>query len=171
MQQTNRSGNKIMTHYGIREYYDYYCKHSSTTVDKKTYVKILDDFNAGLIELILDKGIVYTTPSLGFELCIRKVKREPRIKDGKLINSVPVDYKATNELWAIDPEAKEKKILVRYRNTHSNKHIFYIRMIKTNYKYKNKKYYSFKPSRAFQRSLAKRIKDDNKDPFETFLLY
>ena len=70
-----------------------------------------------------------------------------------------------------DEEAKEKKLLVRFTNYHTSKYVFRLYFKKYIYSFKNKKYYKFKTVRSFARALANRIKDENKNKYDAFLLY
>ena len=78
---------------------------------------------------------------------------------------------ATNKLWNEDEEAKEKKLLVRFTNYHTSKYVFFVYFKKYVYPFKNKKYFKFKTTRSLARMLGKRIKDENKDKYDAFLLY
>ena len=91
--------------------------------------------------------------------------------NGKLVNTAPVDWVVTNKLWNEDEEAREKKLLVRFSNSHTSKFIFRVFFKKYYLSFLNKKYYSFKTSRGFQRLLAKRIKDEDKEQYDSYLLY
>ena len=121
--------------------------------------------------MIINEGMDYSIPHLMFEITIRKNKRKPRIVDGKLIHNIPIDWKATNELWKENPEAKKKKLLVRYNNSHTSGYVYMIYMKKFKAKVKKKVFYKFLPNRTFKRNLSKRIKDFDKDNFDAFLLY
>ncbi len=170
MNRSNKS-NKIKVDYGMPDYYNHYCKISDNPVSKLKYNKIISDFNNGIIDLILNDSLEYKIPHINSTLLVKKDKRKPRIKDGKLINSSPVDWKTTSKLWNDDPDAKKKKILVRYINSHTSGYVFRIYMKKFSSTFKNRSYYSFKTSRKLQRALSARIKDDNKDKFDAYLLY
>ena len=160
---------KNKSDYGISDYYKFYSKINK--IDKKLYNTIITDFNKEIVNLIIENNLIYYIPYLGFEIIIKKDKRRPRIVDGKLINNIPIDWKETNLLWSRDIEAKEKKLLVRYNNSHSSGYVFriYFKKFKTNIK--NRNLFRFKPNRTFQRALSTRIKDPNKDNFDAFLLY
>ena len=165
---TKRAKDKILSHYGLTDYYKYYLKNtkSKNPIDNKKYMSVIDDFNLGVIDMILHEEIQsYTIPKVGCTLKVGKRKNTPIIKDGVLVNRLPVDYKSTKELWETNEEAKEKRILVRFTNNHTNKYIYRIKFAKDGEAYKNKKYYSFVPSRSFKRALAKRIFDNDLDSF------
>lgn len=155
----------------MRDYYRYYSKGRETPVSKLKFNKIITEFNKEIVNHIINDGMLYKLPALNMEIFITKSKRKPRIVDGKLINNVPVDWKATNALWNEDDDAREKKLLVRYNNSHTSGYVFKVSLNKYNSRVKNKSYYKFKPNRKFQRDLATRIKDPNKDNFDAFLQY
>lgn len=155
--------------YGIKDYYKYYSKDNN--INSVIYSKIIAEFSQSIIDLIIEDNLVYKLPYLGFELVIKKSKRVPTIKNGKLINNIPIDFKATNALWASCEESKKKKLLVRYNNSHTSGYVFRIYCKKFKSKLKNRSLLKFKPSRKFQRQLGARIKDPNKDNFDAFLLY
>jgi hypothetical protein len=162
---------KINTDYGMTDYYNYYKKNYESKVSNVKFNKIVSEFNKEIVNLIIEEGLEYRPIMLQFVFCIRKVKKIPRIKDGKLINTTPIDWKSTKELWSNDSDAKEKKILLRYLNNHTFKYVFRIKGIKVGFNYSNKKYYKFKPVRSFQRLLAKRILDDSLENFDAYKLY
>ena len=162
---------RVKRDYGISDYYKYYLKNTDKKISKLTYNKIISDFNKEIIKLIISENLEYQPTKLGFTFCIRKTKKVPKIKDGKLINTSPIDWKSTKELWENNPEAKEKKLLLRFLNNHTFKYVFRIKGLKQGYIYKNKKKYKFKPARSFQRLLAKRILDPTLENFEAYKLY
>lgn len=168
-QQTNNK--QLKADYGMSDFYKYYCANSDKPVSAKKYNEIISILNQGIIDLILNNNLEYSIPYLGMTLCVRKFKSIPKIENGKLINNTPIDWKATNELWDENPEAKERKILLRHLNSHSSKNVFRIKILKFGKLYKNKKYYKFKAARDFSRALAKRILDPKKDNYDTFNLY
>jgi len=172
MIKNKRTEGNIKTHYGMKDYFNFFKKNNPTlNIERKTYNSIISDFNQKIVELIIEENLSYTLPYIGSSIHVRKEKKVPRIINGKLYNTTPVDWVATNKLWNEDIEAKEKKLLVRYSNSHTSRYVFRIYFKKYNYSFKNKKYYSFKPCRTFQRLLGKRIKDDTKYKYDAYLLY
>jgi hypothetical protein len=170
--KNNRTEGKINTDYGINNYYKYFTKNNiDISITGKQYKDIISEFNKGLINLIIEDGLEYTIPYIGSTLCIRKDKRVPRIVNGKLYNPAPVDWVATNKLWLEDEESKSKKLLVRYLNNHTSKYVFRIYFKKYNLVFMNKKLFSFKVNRTFSRLLGKRINDEDKEKFDSYLLY
>lgn len=162
---------KNKTDYGMSDYCAFYKKEYNSKINRSLYNNIITDFNNSVRKLIINEELNFYAPHIGIELSIRKDKRKPRIVDGKLINNIPVDWKATNELWNKDSEAKEKKLLVRYNNSHTSGYVYRLYLNKFKSKMKNKNYFKFRTNRIFQRMLSKRIKDPNKEMFDSFLLY
>lgn len=170
-EQTSNRLHTLKTDHGMPQYYKFYCKTYNKQIDKQKFNDIITDFNLGVIDLILNDSLSYQIPHLYMEIMIRKDKRKPRIANGKLINNVPIDWKRTNELWNRDKEAKEKKLLVRYNNSHTSGYVFRVFLKKFKSNIKNKTLFKIKTNRKFQRMLKKRIMNDDKDRFDSFLLY
>jgi len=170
--KNKRTEGKIKADYGIKDYFSYFKENNpELNIDYKTYNKIISEFNKGIINLIIEDNVEYNIPYLGSSISIKKDKRIPRIVNGKLYNTSPVDWVATNKLWSEDKEAMDKKLLVRYLNSHTSKHVFRIYFKKYNLYFANKKLFSFQSNRDFKRSLGARIKDENKEKYESYLLY
>ena len=169
--------NKVKIDYGLADYYDHYLnEHYDDAVDdninpyiitSQQYSKIVSEFNDMIRESILEDRYDFKLPYNMGMIAIRKFKPELKLdKEGKLINKLPVNARATRELWDSNPEAKEKKIFVRYMNKHSNGYTFVIHYYKKyKAKYKNKSVYKFTPVRRFKVDLAKRIKNNLIDAY------
>lgn len=161
----------LKSDFGIRDYYKFYKKDVNNPVSKQLYSDIITRFNTEIKNLIIEKNLIYQLPYLGFQIVLKKQKRVPRVKDGKLIHNIPVDWKRTNELWDKDEEAKEKKLLVRYDNYHTSNYIYRIYFKKFKSNIKNRSLFKFQPNRAFKRQLSARIKDPDKGNLNAYLLY
>lgn len=167
-----RTEGKIKTHFGMAEYFKYFKKNNlNLNVDSKIFKNIISDFNNEIVNLVINENVEYYLPHIGSSLSIRKTKKIPTIVNGKLVNTAPVDWVVTNKLWSEDEEARDKKLLVRFNNSHTSKFIFRVFFKKYYLTFMNKKYYSFKTCRGFQRLLAKRIKDEDKERYDSYLLY
>lgn len=172
MIKNKRTQGKIKRDYGMPDYYKYFKKeHPELNIPNKKYYNVIADFNEKLTELIIEENLDYQFPHLGSSISVKKTKQVPSIVDGKLLNKAPVDWVATNKLWNEDEEAKEKKLLVRFTNYHTSKYVFFVYFKKYVYPFKNKKYFKFKTTRSLARMLGKRIKDENKNKYDAFLLY
>lgn len=169
-----RTEGKLKVDYGMKDYYKYYkdnLDEKYKPVNSKKYNLIISEFNSKIVDLIINENLDFIIPKLNINLCIRKSKRIPRIKNGKLVNFNAIDWKTTNELWASDNDAKNKKIIIKFTNNHSFKFIFRIKALKVNLNYSNKSLYRFKACRSFQRLLSKRILDKNQDNFNAHNLF
>lgn len=155
----------------MNDYYRHYRKNSSAPVNYTTYSAIISSYNKNVINLMLNNSLDYRIPVLNFLLTIRKDERKPQIKNGVLHNNRPIDFKRTMELWEVDENAREKKVLLRFNNSHTSGFVFRIYCKKHESSIKNKGYFKFMASREFKRSLAHRINDENKDKFDCYLLY
>lgn len=166
-----RTQGKINADFGMAQYYKYYKSNSKNPVDKQKFIKVVEEFNKQIVDLIINENLEYKPVKLQLTFCVRKVVKQPRIKDGKLVSYSPIDWKTTKNIWANNPEAAERKLIIRFQNNHSSKKVFNIKAMKYGNTYLNKKYYRFKACRSFQRLLAKRIFNENLDPFDTYSLY
>lgn len=161
---------KVICDYGMGDYYKFYLATYKEEVDRNTYGNVITDFNEQLKELIILENLSYTMPGINFQLVLKKEKRKPKIKNGKLLNNIPVDWKSTNALWERDAEAKEKKLLVRYNNSHTSGYVFRVYFKKFGAKIKNRSVYKFQVNREFKRQISRYINDPDKE-VDAFLLY
>lgn len=166
-----RTEGRINADFGMNDYYKYYKSYSKNPVTKDKFHKIVGDFNKKITNLIINEGIEYKPIKIQFTFCVRKSLRRVYIKDNKLVNTTPIDWKSTKDLWENDEDARQNKTILRHLNNHTSKYIFQIKATKFGNRYSNKKLYRFKPCRSFQRDLAKRILDTTKDNFNAYLLY
>lgn len=160
---------KVKSDFGMGDYHRFYNKKYGK-IERKRYSNIITDFNLLLRDLLIINNVTYSIPSLHFHLVLKKERRRPKIVDGKLINNIPVNWPATNSLWKRDEEAKKKKLLVRYNNSHTSGYIFRILFKKTNAKIKYRSVYKFQPNRQFKRDLAKKLNNPDLD-IDAYLLY
>lgn len=170
--KSKRREGRVKSDYGIKDYYNFFkTEYPDLKISYKKFKSVITDFNKSIVDSIIEEGLEYTFPYIGSSLSIMKDKRIPRIVNGKLYNPAPVDWVSTNTLWASNEEAREKKLLVRYNNTHTSKYVFRIHFRKYMQNFKNKNLYKFITTRDFKRDLGKRINDEDKDPYESYLLY
>lgn len=156
--------------YGDMYFREYEGKKIIIDRDTKYYVtyseysSVLDLFNLKLRDLILYESFDFNMPHRMGRLAIRKKKLTPWIdKNDKVVNPLPVDWKATNELWDTDSVAKEKKTLVRHYNKHSKGYVakWYYSTKTATFKWKSA--YVFIPCRTAKQKLAEILKDPNSD--------
>ena len=137
-------------------------RDSEYYITKDIYSKIISELNLAVSNMILTENLEFKMPARMGSIGIRK--RIPKTwfdKNGKLINTMPPDWKATKDLWASDPDAKEKKKLVRHLNKHSNGYTarWFYNKLRATYKWKSA--YCFLPCRTNQRKLTAILKDED----------
>jgi hypothetical protein len=162
-----RGKGKIKVHYGRVDMYKHYIETTEkepgkTQVSYSDYCAVLNKFNKDISKAIMEDAYEYILPNRVGTIRIKKYKPKIQLDDeGKLItNNLAVDYKATNELWRNNEEAKENKKLVYHLNNHSDgyRYVWYYSTYRSNLP--NKSLYRFVPTRTNKRELSKLIKDD-----------
>lgn len=160
---------KIKSDFGMFDYHKAYEKNHKK-IKRTTFSDIITAFHLGLQELIITTNLVYNLPRLNFQLIMKKELRKPTIKNGKLLNNIPPDWKRTMALWERDKEAKEKKLIVRHNNSHTSGYIFRIYFKKFSARLKYKNVYKFNVNRDFKRSINAAIRNPDLD-IDAYLLY
>jgi len=156
----------IKTHVASDEMYRYYNsilgdveKKNGFKVPKRTYTKILKEFNKWISNKIIynPKGVVLPY-KLG-RLQIMKYKTPLIIKkDGTLFKKhIPVNWNETLALWDRDEDAKNKKMLVRQLNDHTDGYTYEWKWNKSCSNVTNHKVYFFKPTRTNKLLLKKEL--------------
>ena len=168
---------KIEVNVGMEDFYKFYClstfkekvgnkttvHHSSKfNITRTLYGKIIEFFHCNITDEIMLENFEYKMPARLGTINIRKKKPKLRFdQNGKLINTMPVDWKATKDLWEEDPECKEQKKLVRHLNEHTNGYVPFWNYSVSTATFKNKSVYKFKPTRTIKRELSRILKDPN----------
>lgn len=161
-----RSSKKIPSEHGMSNYYKFYKKNYPYKVEVSTYNNIISDLNKFIVTEIIDNADEFILPHRMGNIKI--VKRKQGVKllpDNTVINNSPPNWKATLDLWEKDEEAKEKKIIVRHKNSHTGGYVYTVRHDKYNATFTNKSIMMFKATRDFNRSLNKRIIDYSKEKY------
>jgi hypothetical protein len=157
-----RTGGKFNADFFMQDIYREYRKHCSNPVDKKTFSRVCLLFNSFVMHDILLQGRDFKMPvRLGY-LGIRKYKCLPFIDEGGGLHKshLPVDYRATRELWGRDEKARSEKRLVRIINRHTDDYRYRFYWNKEHSDVPNQTAYSFIPLRANSRELARILKSD-----------
>lgn len=162
----SRSPKKRPVEYGMRDYYNFYRKNYPFKVTAQVYNQVNSELNKFVVNEVVDTAKEFVLPHrMGF-IGISKTKRGVKLmSDNTVINTSPIDWKSTNELWKNDEEAKEKKIIIRYKNTHTGGYVYRVRYCKYNATFKNKTAMIFSAARDFNRAIAKRINDYSKEKY------
>jgi hypothetical protein len=136
---------------------------SNLQLTQKEYIDIISDFNKAISKKIIYEAYEFNMFYRLGTLRIKKYKPKYEVDvNGKLITKkIPVDYKATKELWERDPVAKQNKKLIFHLNKHSDGYKGYFFWSKLKSNVPNKSGYSFKACRTNSRDLGKAFKDPN----------
>lgn len=158
-----RGPRKNKVEYGRTAMYSLYRKVANNPVDKSVHSSVLNDFNKEISKAIMEEAYEYLLPFRLGTLRIKKYKAHYKIDEetGKIAGNLPVNWKATNELWANNPEAKEAKKMVYHTNEHSNGYQYKWNFSNYRSNCPNKSAYCFVPSRTNKRTLAALIKDED----------
>jgi hypothetical protein len=119
---------------------------------------VIREFNGYVRDRISTKGAEYIIPNRIGKIELRKKKTEVKIGEyGNIINNLPINWKATRELWAESDTAKEKKTKIRYTNEHTDGHTFRIFYRTSKANFKNKSIYKMQFNRGMKRQLSQSI--------------
>lgn len=167
---------------GISDFYNYYAsmyfrvkengktkiyKDSIFYIDRSLYSKIVGEFNKEICRLILEENYDFVIPARLGVIGIRKKKPIPYIdEDGSFINTLPVDWKKTKDLWNSDEKAKEKKTIIRHLNKKTYGYIAKFIYFKNTANYKNKSKYKIQPCRTLKRRLSNLFSSGKTDYYE-----
>ena len=168
---------KFKSDIGMADFYKHYClttfkemnggktivhHNSKFNVPRSTYGQVIEFFHSRITDEIMLDNFEFKLPARLGTLGIRK--RKPKLRydeEGNLVNTMPVDWKATKELWDEDPESKEQKKLVRHLNEHTQGYVPFWYYNARTATFKNKLAYKFVATRTVKRTLTKILKDPN----------
>jgi len=155
-QEKDRRIHRIKADFGSGHYYNHFVKTTGhKEIPRILFGEVMRDFNDHVRNRISTKGAEYSMPCRTGKIELRKSKKEVKINDdGKIINNLPVNWKASRELWADNENAKEKKIKIRYTNEHTDGHTFRIFYRRSKANYKNKTIYKMRFNRTMKRQLS-----------------
>lgn len=160
-QQTteDKRNHRIKSDFGTYDYYKHYLTIAGKNpVDRATFGNIIKEFNSHVRDRISTKGAEYILPRRLGKVELRKVKTEIKFdENGKVVNNLPPNWKATRELWAENKEAKKKGIKVRFTNEHTDGYTFRIWFRKYKANFKNKSIYKMRFNRDMKRKLSESI--------------
>lgn len=145
--------------YGTNDYYRFWkSRNKHVNINRKTYGKIVREFNEHVRDRLSNKGAGYIIPAGLGKIELRKFKNEVKIdEDGSIINHLPTNWKETRKLWNENPKAREKRIKIKFTNEHTDGHMFRIAYLRSKATYKNKSVYKMRFNRIMKRQLSKSI--------------
>tara|TARA_R110000803_G_scaffold112187_1_gene180532 strand:+ start:197 stop:700 length:504 start_codon:yes stop_codon:yes gene_type:complete len=156
----------IKCDYGANDYYKYFTENNLEKVSRSLYGQVIKEFNGFLRDRMSDKGADIVLPFRLGRAELKKKKTEVKIdEDGKVINNLPTNWKATRDLWKENAEAKEKNIKIKFTNEHTGGYTFKISYLKGRATFRNKSIYKIRFNRTLKRNLSKSIFKGNIDAF------
>jgi len=145
---------RVVCDYGTKDYYKYY-KENNGKVNNKLYSSILRDFHKGVADILINNEYSFKLPARLGVITIKKVKLFVKMdKNGNMITNYPINHKATRELWARDPKAKEAKRRVRFENKHTNGYKYEFKYLNSFANFPNKKIYTMTFNRLMKRTFG-----------------
>lgn len=156
---------KINQSLGVYDAYKYIRKNKwfdiGRPLKEHEFYTIIRQVNDLLVNSFLEGNDIALPHRLG-TLELRKFNPTLTIKDGKLINTLPIDWDRTLKLWAEDNESFKNKVLIKLEE----KEVFRVFYNRKNANYQNKSFMQFKVNRDFKRRLKQKIKNKSIDAFK-----
>ncbi len=121
-------------------------------VDQKTYIDINKRFMKFLVKKVLLTFEIALPFKFGYLSIVGK-KRKPKLDEDGNIVGLPVDWKATKELWKRDLDAKLRKKKIFHLNPHTDGYSFKWKWSKKILRYKFKTLYSLQLARDNKRAV------------------
>lgn len=154
---TSKRKAALSADYHSKDFYKYIRQYID--IDEKLLAYIVRDLQKGIAKYILE-GKQVVLPHLG-TLELRKFKRTIKVIDGEIKTNLPINWKATLDLWETDEQAYNDRVLIRLNVPY----IYRVYYIHTSFKFKNLPFIKFKLSRRLKRALTPLIQDKEIDAF------
>lgn len=165
-----RGKRKILSSFGLQDFYKYYKSKTKNPVDYKTYSAVIKQFNDAVLDEIVYNSREFSIPGRLGKLRIKRFKNNFLTEEGDLNRTfLKPDWKRTWELWRrLYPEktdqeiknVKEKK-LIYHTNEHTDNHYYRFYWDKLTCNLTNHTLYNFKPTRTNKKKLIEAIKDED----------
>ena len=124
------------------------------TVSLEIFRKIIRRINALIGEQILEGNIIVLPHNMG-SLYIGKYENQNKLVDGKLKNTMAIDWYSTLSMWEQYPETKEEKRLLKFNTQYTYKLVY----DKRKATYNNQKFFRFRLNRQIKVEEKKRIQN------------
>ena len=161
-----RTKNKVRIDLGSKELYDFYLKRygNELGLTQSQFSSIVKDFNTEIMKAVIEEAYFFMMPYVKFGLFIKsyKIKLKEDEFGNLVMRHLRIDWATTLNLWKVDQEAREKKIIVRHFNEHSGRRNYRFYFDKVRSRTKNQAFYAFIPTRKWKRHLAATIKNPDK---------
>ena len=155
---------QITNSYGVIDGFNYYKtikpNNKEYNITIQDYRKLIRQINKRLAEALLEEGQIILPHALG-RLEIRKYKPSVKFKNGKILNTMPIDWNSTLSLWHQDEESRNNKQLVRKIESW----IYRIHYNRYKADYSNKSFYKFHTNRNLKLKIKNKINEGNLEAF------
>ena len=161
---------KVISDYGIRDYYKNYhstYKDTKHDLEYRQYNNLVDDILIGIANSMADEKYDFKLPYNLGRIITRKYK--PTLKydeNGDPYIKRPIDWSATKSLWLDYPELTKTQF-VYHTNQHSSGYIFTIIYRKRGCLFRNRLFYTAQINRAIKRNISNQIIIGEFDSLET----
>lgn len=156
--------------YGVKDAFSYYRKirpkESNYVLTASEYLHIIRSIN-NILRQELIKGEEVKFPERMGKLELRKRETRTTFKNNKLRTNLPVDWKATLQLWYEDDYSYKNKKLVRSETKEVYK-VFYNKYFA---KYNNQTFYTFLINREIKKGLKNNINNGDIDALMIYRRY
>lgn len=134
----------------------------SYDVKVKTYLAIIKDFHREVMRMIIEETFTWNMPFRMGTIRVRKKKQTYGFdQNGNLYtNSIPIDYKATKEMWKTNERARLEHKKIYITNEHSNGYKVTFHWSKKKAMCHGIREWQFIPTRTNKRQLAKCFKEN-----------
>jgi nucleoid DNA-binding protein len=134
-----------------KAYNDFIASRPEINIDYKTFRKVIYEFNHGIRDYILKTGDLVKLPGFGL-LTIKKKKRvaTKRLRNGKEIIALPIDWKKT----------REKGKIIYHMNFHTDGYYYSWKWFKKKSFIKYRNLWYFRASRIASRLIKKYISEN-----------
>jgi len=153
---------RTSVYFGMPEYYKAFKRsHPTIKITPALFNSIVTDYNLAIRDKIIKDGFEYHMYATG-TLAVYKYKRKIRKNPETGRYNLPIDKKATWELWNSNPKAREEKKYVYHMNEHTDGYgakIFWLKPYKVN-AFRNQLFYVFSPVVRFSSAVHKAIMNE-----------
>lgn len=159
--EIKRGKGKITIDVGLAQGYKHYCEAvkdlpQEYKISQSLYGKIIKHVHDEIAKELLNNAESFRMPAGLPQIRVRKFKRKIKFNEDGTVDtqSLPVNWKATRELWEKNEDAKKKKKRVYFLNDHRDGYSANFIMEKFAANIKNLQSYRFKATRTLDRELS-----------------
>ena len=152
-------------HFNTTAIYSFFKQHFKefyklNPISQREFMKILDDCNNAIFDLIIYEAFELKMPCLG-TLRVKMRKKKVFKDNGELNYKVlKVNWKETSKLWSEDKEAKRNKKIIFYLNENGYRFLWNKAWVKNT---KNKEAYALEVARVQKQKLVAALTNPEKE--------